>query len=526
MFPTVKIIPGKGASGQSKPGQDYVSGQIFYCADNKLPSGFSTVARVKQIFGIADAIALGILNDNSDETQATLHFTVTAAATNGGNIITVKWNDPILGSITLCTYTTLNTDTTPTILGASIAAAITANKSTTGFSAVSSTGTLTITVRKGLGIYPNANYAQLTAVVTGTDIGGNATVGAVTLGASGVASLLAVWYYHISEYFRINPNGNLFVGFFLTPANVAAYTYADVETLQTAALGIIRQIAVYAPVTYAANAADANAFIVAAVAALQTRYTNIFNAKTPAQILFACDMMKLVNVSALTQDLGLLAGNRVSVVIYQDGANNGYALSLSTGYSITGIGSALGVTSLASVSDDIGDLGQFNLTSLSELSVPAFATQELVKNISAGLITQLDLWRYIFVTTYQGYTGVYINNDHCACPYSDQFAYIHFGRTWDKAARLLYSAYLPYLKAKFSLAANGSLSPTTQAVLQQAGQMALDPMVQQQDLSGYTVAVPSNQNPNTTGKLAVTVNLLAMAIANEIDITSTFVASL
>lgn len=527
MFPTVKIIAGKGTSGQAQPGEDYVSGKVFYTTNGTLPSGFSTVNRIKQMFGISDAVAAGITNDFADETTATEQFTVTGPATNGGNIVTVIYNDPINGLITLCAYTTLSTDTTDTILGASIAAAITANKSATGgFFATAAAGVVTVTLRKGLGIYPNTHVANLTAVVTGTDTGGNATVGAVTLGVTGIASLLAVWYYHINEFFRLNPNGNVWVGFFTLPANAGAYTYVDIVTLQTAADGKIRQFSVYAPHNYAATAQDVRDFITNSVASLQTQYTAIFNNKQPGQILFATDLTLLAGIANLTLDLGTLAGNRVSVIIGQDGANQGYQLWLASGYSITMLGATLGVTSLSAVSDDIGDLGQFNMTSLSELSVPAFATGELVKKISGNLITQLDLYRYIFITTYQGYSGVFINNDHCACPYPDQFAYIHFGRTWDKASRLLYTAYLPYLKAKFSLSANGKLSPTTQATLQQAGQMALDPMVQDQDLSGYTVAVPSNQNPNTSGKLAVTVHLLAMAIANEIDITSTFVASL
>lgn len=520
-FPTVKIIPGKGTSGQAQPGEDYISGSIFYT--NALPSGFSAGNRMKQLFGVADAEAAGILADYSDETQATLAFDVTGPAVAGGDIVTVKWNDPILGSITLCTYLTKSSDSTDTILATSIAAAITANKSLTGFSAVNDTVEVVLTVPKGLGIYPNANFAHLTAVVTGAD---GAAVGAVELESAGIASLLAIWHYHIAETFRTNANCVLWVGFFAVPGNAGAYTYTDITTLQTFADGKIRNFSVYAPKNYAANATDVKNFISNSTTALQAQYTAIFNNKQPGQILFATDLVLLAGIANLTLDLATLSNNRTSVIIGQDGANLGYQLFITTGFSITMLGATLGILSLSAVSDDIGDLGQFNMTSGAELAVPAFGDGTLVKNVTSSLITQLDLYRYIFITTYQGKSGSFINNDHTATAYSDQFSYIHFGRTWDKSSRQLYVAYLPYLKAKFSLSSNGQLSPTTQATLQQAGQMALDPMVQAQDLSGYTVAVPANQNPNTTGKLVVTVHLLAMAIANEIDITSTFVASL
>ena len=526
MFPTVKIIAGTGGTSQSSPGQDYVSGAVFYCPDANLPSGFSTSNRIKPFYSIADAITNGILNNYNDETAAVLEFAVTTPATSGGNIVTVNWNDPINGLLNLCTYTTKSSDTTDTILGASIAAAINVNKSLTGCSAVAASGTVKVTIRPGLGLWPTTNYSNLTAVVTGTDAGGNCVIGSVSSLSAGVASYQAVWYYHINEFFRLNPTGVLYVSFFTTPSSASLYTYAEVSTLQAFAGGIIRQVSVYAPKTYAANAAANLTFISTAVGLLQAQYTALLALKTPVQIMFATDLTEVANVSALSLDLSTFSSNRVSVVIGQDGANSGYALWLASGYSITNIGSALGTLSSAAVSDDIGDLGEYNLTNESELSVTAFATGELVKNISSTLISQLDQYRYVFYTAYPGYSGVYFNNDHCACAYTDQFAYIHFGRTWDKASRLLYVAYLPYLKAKFSLNSSGALSTTTQATLTQAGNQALDPMVQAHDLSGYAVTVPSNQNPNTTGKLAVTVQLLAMAIANEIDITSTFVASL
>lgn len=518
-LPDVKIIAGKGSANQSAPGEDYYSGIIFYTA--VLPSGFTTSARIKQLFSLSDAVNAGIKNDYSDETRATFHLPISGVGATG-DVITVNYADPITGLTTvLATYTQASTDTTATLLGASLALAITNNQSNNGgYTSTSTTGTLLITVRKGLGVTPN------TGTPLSTTITGAITVGTIALVTSGVASLLYVWYYHISEFFRLNPTGNLYVSFNSVPGSAAAYTFGEVALMQTFASGIIRNFSVYAPKNYASAASDVLTFITTSTGLLQTQYTTIFNGKTPGQILFSTDLTKLTNISNLTLDLNTLTNNRTSVIISQDGANLGNSLFLQTGYSITDVGATLGVMSSALVSDDIGDLSQFNLTNGTELSVPAFGTGELNKNLPINLLTQLDLFRYIFNLNYVGYTGVFKNNDHAATSVTDEFAYIHFGRTWDKASRLLYVAYLPFLKAKLSLTAAGNLTPQTQATLVEAGNTALDVMVRNNELSGYTVVVPANQNPNVTGKLAVTVNLLAEAIANEIDITSQFVASL
>jgi hypothetical protein len=525
MFPTVKIIPGKGSSGQQAPGEDFFSGKLFYVPNAALPAGFSTTNRIIRMTSVPDAEAAGILSTYPDETRAILHLPISAVGSTG-DIIQVVYDHPFLGPLILCTYVQAAGDTTATILGASIAAAITANQANTGFTAVSATGTIAVTVAKGLGITPNTG-TPLTTVITGT-----ITVGSITVATSGVASLLAVWHYEISEFFRMNPTGICYVGFFLIPTTAAGYNFAEIQTVQTFASGIIRNFMVYPHVpngsagTTITNASTLQAWIQSSLGLLQTQYTAIFNAKTPGQILFSTDFTLLGGIANLSLDLSTLTSNRLSVIISQDGNGLGSQLFAMTGFSIPSIGNALGVMSAGLVSDNIGDLSQFNLTDGSELAVPAFVDGTLVKNVSANLITLLDLYRYIFVTAYQGYPGVYYNNDHVAAPYTDMFYRIARGRTWDKAARELYAGYLPYLKAKLPLTGAGQLTVQTQANLVSAGNQVLAPMVRDEELSAFSVAVPAAQNPNVTGKLAITVNLVSIAEASEIDITSTFVASL
>ena len=73
----ITFVKGKGGLGRPLAGKDFISGFIFY--SNSLPSGFSSTNRVKTFYSVKDAENAGILNDYSDETQATAYFSGPAA---------------------------------------------------------------------------------------------------------------------------------------------------------------------------------------------------------------------------------------------------------------------------------------------------------------------------------------------------------------------------------------------------------------------------------------------------------------
>ena len=524
-LPSVNINIGNGDSGIAPAGQDYVSGMVFY---GSYPSGFSSGAPVKQITSVGSAIALGINNSYSDETAAKIKFQIT---TNGstGDSVTVKFAEPLNGDVVLATIVLTAADSSATLTAASIAAAINANTSNNGgYTATSSTSYVSVTLRPGLGVYANTNYATLMTFVI---VSSSLVIGTPTLPTSGVASNLALWYYHISEFFRLNPTGVLWTGFFAVPAAASDYTFAEVAAVQTASNGAIRQIAVYCNLpngtggSSITDLASLQSFISSSAGLLQTQYTNLYNNNMPLSILFATDMTLSGGVTDLTLNLRTLTAGHVSLVISQDGANQGFFNWQTMGFSITDIGAKLGVLSASAVSDSIADVGTFNMTNGAELSIPAFFDGTYYSSISVSEANQLDTWGYLFLRTFVGLTGSFNNNDHTCVTITNQFAFIHLGRTYDKAARLLYIAYLPYLNGKLLLQSNGNLANTTQANLQTVGSQALDPMVRSNDLSSYSVTVPAVQ-PGLPTTLAITVNLLGEPIAMTINVTSQFVQSL
>ena len=120
----VNFVLGQGGLGRPLPGQDYISGLLFYSAS--LPSGFSTSNRIKKFFSVADAVAAGIKSDYSDESKATATFTSTVIGTNG-DTVAVSVAEPNSVSVALGTYIKASGDSSTTLVAAGIAAAINAN---------------------------------------------------------------------------------------------------------------------------------------------------------------------------------------------------------------------------------------------------------------------------------------------------------------------------------------------------------------------------------------------------------------
>lgn len=500
------------------PGQDYISGLVFY---GTAPSGFPS-SGVKQCFSPQDAINVGINDLHAGETKKTFTYLVTGVGA-AGDIVVIKVQEPINPTntaaspnlVTLCTYTVTAADTTTTLLAASLAAAIMANQASTGgWTATSTTATLTITTRGGLGVFLNSG-SPMSVTITGTVAGTLTQTGGATV--AGVASVIDTWYYHVSEYFRVNPAGVVWVGVFAIPGT---YTFAEVQTLQTAAKGAIRQVGVYA---------DARSIVTngaADTSALQTICTTLDTNKMPLSAVLAENMAAVSDLTTLI-NLSLLTYNYVSVNISQDGAAKGWSLFKASGISVTNLGAIMGAISVASVGASIAQpITTYNISDGTENQLPAIANNTLMTAVTVGLQTQLDNYRYIYAGAYVGYTGTYFSSSHTAIISNNNYAYIEQNRVYNKIQRLLYQAYLPYLNSQLTLNADGTLFGPLVISLESVGDNALSVMVSNRELSGIQCVVNPNQNVTTSGRLVVTVYEQNNPIARNIEIDINSVTTL
>ncbi|MCA6489087.1 MAG: hypothetical protein IM569_13585 [Chitinophagaceae bacterium] len=489
---------GQGGLGRALPGEDYISGLLFY-TNGTLPSGFSAGNRIRQFFSLADAEAAGINNNFSDETKATATFLVTTVGANGDRV-ELRVNEPFGVVVSLGAYTKSASETTAANVATAIAAAINAGTSTHGYSATVNTATVTITAKAGLGIFLNTG-----SPLTATYSAGATLAGTITQFTGGVASRFAVWHYHISEYFRLQPQGNLYVGIYAVPGS---YTFTEITTMQIFANGKIRQIGVFK---------DSAAFASADVTTIHNVCAANVAAHREIIALYAGDIAAVTDISTLA-DLSTLSAHYCSAIIGQDGAARGALLYLTTGKSVTVLGATLGAVAKAKVSHSIAWVAQFNISNGVECDVLAFANGVLFSHSSVNdnLLGTLQAERYIFLRKFVGVSGSFFNENSTSIALSSDYAYISDNRTIQKATRGIYASVLPALNSPITLKSDGTLSDEAAAYFEGLAGIALNEMVRNGELSGFAANVNTLQNVLSTGILTINVTLVQIATGRNI----------
>jgi len=501
---SVNFVKGQGGLGRLLPGEDFISGLLMY-----VPTA-NYSKRLKRYNSLNEAIADGITNADGTETKAsngTLAFTLVGGT---GKVWTVKVDD-----LLLCAYTE-TAGLSTTTLATAIYNAINAGTATHGFSSTNGTaGTATVVAPVGLGSSINLG-SHLTAVCTDT---GTVTITQFGVTTAGVYAIYKLLYYHISEFFRLNPNGSLFVH--TVSKATAETTFAEIVTLQTYAEGKIRQLGIYQPYTFAG----------AHVTAIQVKATALETDNKPLIVLYACDMMAVTAYGNLVDLRGTLSAKNVSVVIGEDGAGIGYALAIAKGYSISCLGAALGTVSLSAVNENIGWVGKFNIAAV-ELDAPALSFNDstygrLIKNYTTAALDAINAKGYVFLVKHLGVSGSYFNDSHTAIPATSDYAYIENNRTIDKAIRGIRTYLVPEINSPVKVdAVSGKLDMNRVKYLEAQGSIALDQMMRNSELSGYQVTIDPDQNVLGTSTINVTVQLVPVGVARTITVTVGFVTKL
>lgn len=447
--------------------------------------------------------------------DATGTFTVTVTGT-ASDLITMKVNDGSLHNIGLATVPSSPTTTTT---AAAIALAITlATASNGGYTATSSGAVVTIIPPLGSGAAANGWTLSMTAT--------GATAGTFAQFSGGVTPLsYDVFHYHIAEFFRANPTGVLYVGIFDVPVS---FDGTEVTTMQTFANGKMRQIGVYYP---------EETFSTAFITALQLVYNTNYDLHQPLEIYFGGDFVG-VALSSLT-DLGLLDAENVHVIISQDGDALGAELFAAVGYSITTLGNALGDTSAAKVSENIGWRAKFPNSDGTELEVIAFANGDLYTALASSLLNTLDSYHYMFLVKNIGITGSFYNDTFSAVTATSDYSRAERNRTIDKAIREIRTLLLPSLNAPLYVNADGTLTNPTIAYFKAQAEVPLATMQSNGEIGappdgnggglpapGYQVIIDKTQNVISTSKLVMTVKIIPVGLAKFIEVNIGFTLSI
>jgi hypothetical protein len=522
---------GQGGSGRIANGTDYISGMMFYNNTRPaamlaaLPGGVDNFASgsVMQIFSPADAKAIGIDNTNSDETASVCKIVITNGGATG-DAVTLKlqeWNGGSgKGLVTLGTYTNLANDNIETVVDG-LVAAINAGTNVHGYVAADTGDTETtvfITARPGIGTYFNSG-TPLTKVVTG------AMAGTITqpTGAAGtvlgVASKLAVYYYHIQRYFAIKPDGTLYIGIWNTAGEA---TFSDIDNMLSFSKGAIVQMGIWD---------DQATFALSKLTAIQTRITaNKASYRYLSSCLFAADIKALATplttLAGAAYNLATLTANNVSALIDNDGNGTGWDLFNAQGKSISSMGAALGCVSEVQISEDMGQpVPELNCDDGVEFDTLMFGDGTLFNTVSKSQLDALNNNRYIFLSSGRPLpSGSYYSDDHAAIAYTSDYAWIHDNRVIDRVIKDLGPALASVLKGRLKLNTDGTMTAQTIANIVALGGQVIQPLIASDDLAGDAnnfdaskwILVNPTQKPNISGNLIVGVKLAENAIAHAI----------
>jgi hypothetical protein len=327
-------------------------------------------------------------------------------------------------------------------------------------------------------------------------------------------------WYHVSEFFRANPKGILYIGIYAITAN--AFNGDQIILVQNYAQGKIRQMGVFLIDTFA----------VADLTDCDTKADTCAAANKPLSVLLAADF-SATTVSALIGGTlpRSLTAQRASVVLSEDLGGVGGALAISEGYSITTLGHTLGTLSAAKVHENIGWIGKFNASDGTECETVGFATGEAVSVQTEATLTSLTNGGFIFLRNVVGKSGSFYNDAPTAVVATSDYAYIENQRTIDKAIRGVYASVLDLVNSPLYVDADtGKLSESTIAVFRNTALVPLESMAANGEISAKadgelpdtTVTIDPDQNVLSTSTITMTIRLVPVGVARTIAINIGF----
>jgi hypothetical protein len=315
-------------------------------------------------------------------------------------------------------------------------------------------------------------------------------------------------WYHISEYFRGNSEGELWIGYFAVPAST--YDFTEIATMLNAAEGEIRQLAVWA---------NALTFASAQCTTIQAVRDGLPDALKQVDILYSANMAAIVAITgwAAVTDLRTLTAKNVTVVIAESGSGAGATLAAAKATSISAIGLALGVVSRASVEQSIGNPQNFNISDGIEMEIPALLNGDLVSALSVSALGGLKDKGYLIARKYlPDITGTYFERAPTAIAATSDFAWMEINRTLNKSIRLVRSALIPQLNGTVLLKSDGTLRDDTVGYYQDLGQTQLTQMETDGEISAGEATIDPTQDVLSTSQLTIAVAIVPVGIAEEI----------
>ncbi len=337
-----------------------------------------------------------------------------------------------------------------------------------------------------------------------------------------------IWY-HISEFFRLCPNGTLV---YMT---VELKSYSDIanqhfeDFVKSKEGKKVKSVGVLSFKTSSwSNGIELD--LQAGISAFQQkvdvlRLENIF---VDSVVLGA--VMQLPISPSLPDLSGELAPN-ISVVIAEDNLWRGLV-----GRRCPAVGTVLGSIAVRKVCESIGSVDIISKPE-SKLGKPNYSLVDDVQerwvqlgisdNNTYSLTTAdkliLTAKKYIYEGSYEGYPGVYFNDSPTCTSLSSDYAYIENNRVINKASRIVVNILTPFINSTVDIDPNtGYINYTTIASWEQAVNNAIGNMLKDEEISGFTFSIDPKQNVLSGASIETYLAIVPKGIAREINATISF----
>jgi hypothetical protein len=325
-------------------------------------------------------------------------------------------------------------------------------------------------------------------------------------------------YHHIDEFFRVAPEGKLYVTLDDGSLTMDELKTAIKQHQDISFGGVVRNGD--APVDFATYIGG---------------YQNMINDLQAEGFLLSAWLVEgvvfdpAVLISAY-DDIRAMNAPKVSVVIAQDPVIR----NIKTQYEkYAAIGTALGSISVRKVNENIGSVDIENkpdaykgsltypLTNAGKQRWMSAVLQsgKDVSELNANEIKALNDKGYIYVGFYNGFDGFYWNDSATATIATSDYARIENNRVWDKAAKIIRQALLPRVKSNILKdPETGYLDEASATELEKLAEGKLSVMVSDKECSGVGVYIDPKQSISDNVPLVVKAKVVHNDIIHEFDV--------
>lgn len=331
-------------------------------------------------------------------------------------------------------------------------------------------------------------------------------------------------YHHIKEFFRINPDGELYIRLVAqttpTMAAMCDVANAHLKALLEDANGNIHQagvvlnpIAAYSSTTSGGLDAD----VIAAIPKAQALADYMRSQKSPVIILL--EGREFNGTVASAQDLKALECPDVVVTIASD---NEVSERASIHDKYAAVGMTLGLISKAKVSENPGrTIARFNVEDrISGAMVqPGLSNGNLASTLSAQDYDTLTYKGFNLVRNYVQQSGAYLNDSMTCDLLTSDFYSAELRRTINYGIRLAYDGVFPRINSPILVdPATGKMEGSTAKAIESEVKAAMSPLLQNQDASGIDVYVDPDQDVLNSNEVIVRIAIVPVGVARKITV--------